>query len=158
MLAVLDVGHEGHIARFERVIKSSAENVWLFLSENDRISKWFPELKIQELRIGGVILFDLQGGSFDELKILDLKTNNVLEFTWWEDRVRFELYPVHDACRLILIEQITQITKQTSKDLAGWHVCLEAIKALAENSDFEVEEVRWEILTEQYGELLNRMK
>ena len=63
----------------------------------------------------------MQDGSFEEMKILELKIYSILEYTWSEDVVRFELKPESDGCRLVLIEKIKTITNHTSKDLAGMY-------------------------------------
>ncbi|WP_205699968.1 hypothetical protein [Cohnella luojiensis] len=36
---------------------------------------------------------------------------SVLEYTWAEDVVRFELYPKPESCPLVMIEKISAITK-----------------------------------------------
>ncbi|WP_349305778.1 hypothetical protein [Bacillus sp. FJAT-49711] len=43
-------------------------------------------------------------GSFEEMKITEVKTHSVLQFTWADDVVRFELYPNSEGCQLTLIE------------------------------------------------------
>ena len=76
-----------------------------------------------------------------------------MEYTWGEDRVRFELFHEPDGCRLVLIEKIKDITGQTSKDLAGWHVCLSVINALLGGSTYERWEDEWKIWSEKYAKL-----
>jgi uncharacterized protein YndB with AHSA1/START domain len=140
----------GHIARFERRLKHSVEKVWSSLTENEELSKWFSELRIDDLREGGIIKFDMQDGSFEEMTILELKINSVLEYTWGEDIVRFELYPEAGGCRLVLIEKIKTITNHTPKDLAGWHVCLDVINALLDGRTIEFREEEWKNWYEEY--------
>jgi uncharacterized protein YndB with AHSA1/START domain len=140
----------GHIARFERRLKHSVEKVWSSLTENEELSKWFSELRIDDLREGGIIKFDMQDGSLEEMKILELKINSVLEYTWGEDIVRFELYPEAGGCRLVLIEKIKTITNHTPKDLAGWHVCLDVINALLDGRTIEFREEEWKKWYEEY--------
>ena len=74
------------------------------------------------------------------MKIIELKFHSVLEFTWAEDVVCFELHPQQDGCKLVLIEKIKTITNQTKKDLAGWHVCLDVIQALLDETVIAREE------------------
>lgn len=46
---------------------------------------------------GGIIKFDMQDGTCEELEIIELKLHSILEYTWGEDRVRFELYLESDG-------------------------------------------------------------
>ncbi|MGG6311430.1 SRPBCC family protein [Paenibacillus macerans] len=155
MLAVIQSHPDGgYTARFERFLKHPVEKVWASLTENDKLKKWFPELRIDDLREGGFVKFDMQDGTFEEMEILELKPYSVLEYTWGEDQVRFELYPESDGCRLILIERIHHVTDHTSKDLSGWHVCLEVIKALLDERSLESRHAEWEKWYEEYVRLM----
>ncbi|GAA3403383.1 SRPBCC family protein [Paenibacillus hodogayensis] len=155
MLAVLQQTGDGYVARFERHLKHPVEKVWSFLTENDKLKKWFSELHVDELREGGVIRFDMQDGTFEEMKILDFRLHSVLEYTWGEDRVRFELYPEPDGCRLVLIETITEITDHTPKDLAGWHVCLDVVEALLDDRTLDSRKKEWEARYKEYVQLVD---
>ncbi len=150
MLANLQKGEHGYIARFERHEKHSVEKVWSMLTENEKLATWFSELRIDELCKGGIIKFDMQDGTFEELTIIDLKLKSVLEFTWDKDLVRFELYPEQDGCKLVLIEKIETITDHTPRDLAGWHVCLEVIQALLDGKEIKSRRELWKQWHEKY--------
>lgn len=154
MLAVIEQVPDGYVARFERRLKHPVEKVWSYLTENEKLKKWFTELSVDDLREGGVIKFDMQDGTFEELEIIELKLHSVLEYTWGEDRVRFELYPESEGCRLVLIEKIHKITDHSPKDLAGWHVCLDFIAALLDGTTIESREDEWKVWYEKYSALL----
>lgn len=153
LLAELKKAENGYIARFERHFNHSVEEVWSFLTENEKLKKWFPELLVEDLREGGIIKFDMQDGTFEEMKIIELATHSVLQYTWGEDQVRFELYPESEGCRLVLVEMINKITDHTPKDLAGWHVCLDVINALLDGRTLESRENEWKPWYEKYKEL-----
>ncbi len=157
MLAVLQQTKEGYVARFERHLKHSVEKVWSYLTENDKLKKWFSELQVEDLREGGVIKFDMHDGTFKEMKIIELQLYSVLEYTWAEDRVRFELYPEADGCRLVLIETLNKITDHTPKDLAGWHVCLDVIKALLDEQTLDSRKSEWEKWYKEYTQRIHEM-
>jgi uncharacterized protein YndB with AHSA1/START domain len=161
MLAVLQANQSGYTARFERHFPHSVEEVWSYLTENEKLAKWFSELRVDDLRAGGIIQFVMPDGTFLELPIIEMSTHSVLEYTWGEDRVRFELYPESESggCHLILIEMINKLTDHTPKDLAGWHVCLEVIAALLDGKTVESRKEVWKIWHEKYVELIkNFMK
>ncbi|MBQ4899804.1 SRPBCC family protein [Paenibacillus sp. Marseille-P2973] len=148
-------GQQGYTATFERSLKHPAEQVWSFLTENDKLKQWFPELSVDELVEGGAIKFDMGNGSFEEMTLLEVKPYNVLEYTWDQDRVRFELFPTAEGCRLLLIEKITRITDHTPRDLAGWHVCLDVIAALLALRDFPSRKAEWEERYADYREAIS---
>ena len=150
MLAHIEKVENGYRARFERHLHHSIEEVWSWLTENDKLAKWFLELSVEDLREGGIIKFDLQNGSFEEMKILELNMYSVLEYTWGEDTVRFELNSKSDGCQLVLIEKIKKVTDHTPRDLAGWHVCLEVIQALMDGKTFDSRPEEWTKWYEKY--------
>jgi len=150
MLAVITKVENGHTVRFERHLKHSVEKVWAMLTDNEKLTKWFSELSVEDLREGGVIKFDMQDGSFEELAIIEVKWNSVLEYTWGEDQVRFELYPEPEGCRLVLIEKVNKITSHTPRDIAGWDVCLDVIEALLDGRTIESRQDVWKVKYDKY--------
>ncbi|MCM3601100.1 SRPBCC family protein [Robertmurraya korlensis] len=129
MLAVLEKVEGGHLARYDRPLKHSVEKVWAAITQNEKLGKWMPNLQVVDLRNGGTIKFNMNDGtgkSFD-IKIRDFKENEVLEYEWGDGWVRFELHPKPEGCLLVLKEFISTINDHTSKDLAGWHVCLDVL-------------------------------
>ncbi|GED70944.1 hypothetical protein BRE01_46460 [Brevibacillus reuszeri] len=150
MLADIQKAEKGFTARFERHLKHSVENVWAYLTENEKLARWFSELSVDDLREGGSIKFDMQNGTFEEMKITALDMQAVLEFTWGEDLVRFELYPEAEGCLLVFKEYINQMTSHTPKDLAGWHVCLDVIAALLDEREVVSRMEEWKKWYEQY--------
>ncbi|WP_010676679.1 SRPBCC family protein [Bacillus timonensis] len=157
MLATLTKSEPDYIATFERHYPHSIDEVWAMLTDNDKLPTWFPELKIDELRKGGHILFDMGNGTFEKMTITDYHDRSALEFTWADDSVRFELTPEQDGCELLLLETITKLTDHTPRDLAGWDVCLEVIGVLLDGKRVENRKQLWEPLYEQYVQAINRL-
>lgn len=157
MLANIQQAQQGYIARFERTLGHSVEEVWSWLTENEKLAQWFSELRVDNLRTGGVIKFDMQDGTFEELEITELKPYSILEYTWGEDLVRFELEPEPGGCRLLLIEKLQQITDHTPKDLEGWHVCLDVIQKLMDGAAMEPREQEWKGWYEKYVQLMKEL-
>lgn len=152
MLAQLQKNGDGYIARFERLLHHPAEQAWAWLTDNDKLPQWFPELRAESLREGGAMKFDMQDGTFEEMPILELKHGSLLEYTWGNDIVRFELTPLPDGCRLVLIEKIRELTNHTPKDLAGWHVCLDVVEALMDGRVLPERMEEWKKRYEAYAE------
>ncbi len=157
LLAKIEKVENRYIARFERHFKYSVNDVWSYLTENEKLAKWFSELIVDELREGGIIKFDMQDGTFEEMSITELKMNSVLEYTWGEDIVRFELSDESEGCQLVLVEKISKITDHTPRDLAGWHVCLDVIEALLNGRTVESRREEWNKWYEKYVEAVNKV-
>lgn len=157
MLAILEKFDNGYIARFERHFKFSNDEVWSWLTQNDKLNKWFPELSIDELRVGGIIRFDFGDGNFEKMEIIDFTEKSILEFTWGDDYVRFELSPESNGCKLVLTEKIKTITPHTPKDLAGWHVCLDVIHTLVNGKTVNSETKDWRKWYRKYAQSIEKV-
>ena len=70
---------------------------------------------IGDPRKGGFMKFDMQDGKFEELEIFEHTPLSVLEFDWFGDVVRFELYPEQNGCLLIFIEKFNNNNRTKSK-------------------------------------------
>jgi uncharacterized protein YndB with AHSA1/START domain len=149
MLARINNIENGYRATFERLLNHPLEEVWSYLTDNEKLPRWFSELRVDELRQGGVIKFDMGNGTFEEMEILELKNQAVLEYTWGDDIVRFELTNQPNGCLFVLKETITKLTNHTPRDLAGWHVCLNVIQALLDGRTIDRKE-EWKIWYEKY--------
>lgn len=158
MLADIHKDKNGYIACFERHLDHSIEAVWSWLTENQKLAKWFAELSIEKLQEGGIIKFYMQDGTFEKLTIIDLQIFSVLEYTWGEDSVRFELSQEQGGCKLMLIEKINEITPHTPKDLAGWHVCLDVIKAQLDDCSIDFRKEEWAKWNEKYIQVIADLK
>ncbi|MEK3944167.1 SRPBCC family protein [Paenibacillus sp. FSL H3-0310] len=157
MLANIQKEDQHYVARFERQLKHSATEIWSYLTENEKLALWFSELKIEDLREGGLIKFDMQNGTFVDMEITALLHQSIFEFTWAEDLVRFELYPNSEGCLLVLNETLQTLTPHTPRDLAGWHVCLEVIQHLLEGTTLESRKDEWNKWYEQYREAISKL-
>jgi uncharacterized protein YndB with AHSA1/START domain len=157
MIAEINKVEQGCIVRFERQLTHSLEETWSWLTENEKMTQWFPELQIVELREGGFLQFDMQNGNVDKLVISELKLHSVFEFDWWGDTIRFELYQESEGCKLVMKETIKQITNHSPKDLAGWHVCLDVIEALMAGRTFEWRMEKWKEWFEQYKQAIEKI-
>ncbi|MEK4490679.1 SRPBCC family protein [Paenibacillus sp. FSL L8-0493] len=157
MLANIQKEDQHYAARFERQLKHSASEIWSYLTENEKLALWFSELRIEDLREGGLIKFDMQNGTFVDMKITELQHQSTFEFTWAEDLIRFELYPNSEGCLLILNETLQTLTPHTPRDLAGWHVCLEVIQHLLEGTTLESRKDEWNKWYEHYREAISKL-
>ena len=153
MIADIKKDIDGYLVKWERKTNKPVEAVWAMLTDNNELEKWFEELRAGDLRKGGFMNFYIPDVMDEKLKIVDFKPNSVLEFDWFGDVIRFELYPENNGCAFILLEKVKTITEQTKKDLAGWHVCLDVIIALLEGETFQRDDA-WKHWHEKYTEKL----
>ncbi|MNI36777.1 hypothetical protein D3C73_908420 [compost metagenome] len=100
------------------------------------------------------MIFDLQDGNLIRMEIYECTPGKVLEYSWGEDKVRFELSAKPYGSRLLLIETIGRLTDHTPRDLAGWHICLEVIGALLDGGAFPDRKQAWEREYEVYRRLV----
>ena len=154
MIATIQKEDEVYTAHYERHFHHSVEKVWSMLTDNELLQQWFTELQVVDLRKDGLIKFDMQDGTFIDMKILDFEPMQVLAFEWGKDTVRFELSPVSDGSRLVFIETLSSFTEHTIKDIAGWHVCLEVIETLLDGRTIASREDTWKVWYVKYKELL----
>lgn len=159
MLALIEKIDTEYVAQFNRPLHYSVEQVWAVLTENEKLARWMPNLHIEDLRKGGIIKFDMMDGSgkFINIDILECQMNSVLEFTWGEDRVRFEVHKNPDGCLLILKEFIHEINDHTPKDLAGWHICLEMFSSVIDGHNTEFPKSEWEKWYERYKLVVSKI-
>jgi len=157
MLAVISIVEDNYIARIERYLPHSVEEVWSWLTVNDKLAQWFSELRVVDLREGGRITFDMQDGTFEELEIMEHIHGSVLEYTWDKDRVRFELQPEREGCLLVFIEKMSRITNHTPRDIAGWDVCLDVIEALMDGRTIESRKEVWQSKYTEYVQIFEKL-
>ncbi|MCJ8008576.1 SRPBCC family protein [Lederbergia wuyishanensis] len=158
MLAKLQKTEHSYLAQFDRYLNHPVDDVWAMLTDNDKLAQWFSELRVKDLRKGGAYTFNMGDGSLIEVSILELKMHSILEFTWADDVVRFELLPEAEGCQLILKEKINKMTDHTPRDLAGWHVCLDVINALLDGKTIQNRKVEWEKWYPKYVEAVDAIK
>ncbi|MBM7691457.1 uncharacterized protein YndB with AHSA1/START domain [Peribacillus deserti] len=160
MLAVIEKFEDEYVARFERHFSQTADHVWAAITTNESLEKWMPNLEMKDLRKGGVILFNMNDGTGSSfiLKITNCQSNSLLEFEWGDTLVRFELFPAPEGCLLVLKEFIPILVDHTSKDLAGWHVCLERLNAVLNGSYLDFQKVEWELWHQKYRDAVNGLQ
>lgn len=146
----------GYVARFERRLKHPVEKVWAAITQPEILASWFADAVI-ELREGGKIelTFSKTEGNAVVCTITEFKPLSVLEYTWGDDRIRWELYPEQDGCLLVLKQIFSTINDQIAKDLAGWHVHTDILLSALEGELVEFSYSRWEELYDEYTKMLS---
>jgi uncharacterized protein YndB with AHSA1/START domain len=142
---------EGWALRFERRLAHTPEDVWAAFTDPDRRATWFPDTLIGEFVPGAELRFVTDVPSMPEFTgtVLAVEPPRLLEFTWGEDTLRFEIEPTAGGCLLTLRDSIAELGK-AARDGAGWHVCLESLAATLDGSPRVSEGDRWAEVHPEY--------
>lgn len=149
--------------RFERRLPRSPEEVWRALTDEEHLSAWFPTTIEGELEEGAALRFRFRKGEAPPTtgRVIECDAPRVLEFTWGfsdeeadrPERIRFELTPEGDGCRLTLTTTYDRVGR-SARDAAGWHQCLDLLEArlAGERPGDAAGPERWKRLERRYAE------
>lgn len=134
-LVRMDNGRQA--VRYERVYAHAPERVWLALTEPESIKAWFPTsiegLKeaVAHKRAGAKLKFTFQDNDgpplAGELKVCE--PPRVLEYTWGDELLRFELSEAGGGqhTKLVFFATFSE-RSQAPRDATGWHFCLDNLE------------------------------
>ncbi|HTJ36188.1 MAG TPA: SRPBCC family protein [Dactylosporangium sp.] len=120
----------GWTLRFVRDLRHPPERVWRMLTEPGALARWAPFTTDRGLdRTGPATLTMIDGstGMPMEAEVLLAERPRLLEYTWGEDRLRWELEPDGAATRLTLWHT-TADRDFVPKIAAGWHQCVRVME------------------------------
>ncbi|MCW2597233.1 MAG: hypothetical protein JWP39_3121 [Jatrophihabitans sp.] len=131
MTGTLEQTERGWRLNFVRHLNHPPEKVWTALTEPDQLGAWFPDtMSGDPTVVGSQLTFSTQYESVPSFHgtVLTVEPPRLLEFTWGEDTLRFEIEATDDGCTLTLRDSIAELGKG-ARDGAGWHVCLDQLEA-----------------------------
>ena len=116
--------------RFSRTLPHPADKVWRAITEPEHLEAWFPQRIVGDRVTGARLRFEMDQSGIDAFdgEMLRFEPPTLLEFTWGDDVLRFELEPVGDHTVLTLLDTFTELGKG-ARDAAGWHECLDRLEA-----------------------------
>jgi uncharacterized protein YndB with AHSA1/START domain len=120
---------------FVRELRHAPEKVWRALTDPAQLRSWAPFVPDRDLgRAGAAVLTMLDGGeeSADAPlpgEVRRVEPPHLLEYTWDEDVLRWELTPVDGGTRLTLRHTV-QSRDWLPRVAAGWHLCFDAAERL----------------------------
>jgi uncharacterized protein YndB with AHSA1/START domain len=144
MTGTLEQTTNGWALRFVRHLRHSPAQVWAAFTDPEQRAAWFPDTMTGELTPGATLRFTTEFESMPEFTgmVLAVEPERLLEFTWGEDTLRFEIEPTSDGCTLTLRDSISELGK-AARDGAGWHVCLEELAAALDGTPRNAGPERW---------------
>jgi uncharacterized protein YndB with AHSA1/START domain len=138
-LGTLHATDDGRWAlRFERRFAHPAERVWRAITEPEQLREWFPAVVTFDLTPGAKLVFaptaeqrrryDLPEVSAPNGEITQVDPPRLLEYTWGEEILRWELTADGDGCRLVFTN-VFDDRDSAAPAGAGWHAGLEVVEA-----------------------------
>jgi uncharacterized protein YndB with AHSA1/START domain len=143
---------------FERQLNHSPAKVWRALTETDQLRAWFVEI-IDYVRLdltpGARLDFYLKPGFGDveaiRGEVVRAEPPHLLEFTWDDETLKFELAPTDGGCRLVFTN-IFDDRDAASALGAGWHAGLDRLTALLDGRTADGETI--DALQREYESVL----
>jgi uncharacterized protein YndB with AHSA1/START domain len=122
----LEVQSGRAVVRFERSLAHPPEKVWRALTEDEHLAVWFPTTIEGERAAGAALTFRHRDIDLEPMtgELLAFEPPALLELTWGEDVLRFELSPEGDGTALLLTATMGELGK-AARDGTGWHLCLD---------------------------------
>jgi uncharacterized protein YndB with AHSA1/START domain len=123
---LLEEADDRVVVRFTRRLAHRPEKVWRALTEDEHLAAWFPTTIDGDRGTGAHLTFRHREVDLEPMtgELLAFDPPWLLEMTWGEDRLRFELAPDGDGTALVLVVTMAELGK-AARDGAGWHTCLD---------------------------------
>jgi uncharacterized protein YndB with AHSA1/START domain len=117
---------------FVRELRQAPAVVWAALTSPDELDQWAPFTAARDLGTAGETVLTLVDGpdrTDVAASVLRAEAPVLLEYTWGDDRLRWELEPSGDGTRLTLRHTLAQ-PDLDAMVAAGWHLCLDVLRHL----------------------------
>jgi len=143
-------------------VRHGPDAVWRALTEADQLAAWAPFVADRDLgRTGTATLTMVDGDKAEDLpaSVIHAEAPRLLEYSWADDLLRWELEPTGGGTRLTLFHTLED-QDGLPKAAAGWHLCLDVAARLLDGDPVvpirgeEAREYGWEPLHDHYAERL----
>ena len=145
---------------FVRELPHAPENVWEALTDPDELLQWAPFDADRDLGTPGAATLTMAPeGEAMPASVRRAERPRLLEYTWGEDVLRWELEPIASGTRLTLRHTVSDRT-WLSKVAAGWQICIDVMERALSGERIgrivagEAMEYGWEGLNRAYVEKL----
>lgn len=137
--------------RYVRTLEHQPDKVWRAITDPDHVSSWFPTDIEGEWRAGASLRFTFRNGEGPTMhgEVRVCEPPRVLEFTWGDDLLRYELASVGDGTELTFFATLDERGK-AARDGAGWHVCLDVLAEHLDGAAGAPMDGRWEKVHDHY--------
>lgn len=145
---------------FRRDFRHAPPSVWRVLTGPAELAEWAPFDVDRDLGHPGEVTLTMAGGGEPVPgHVQRAEAPALLEYTWGDDVLRWELEPIRAGTRLTLRHTV-QDRDWLAKVAAGWHLCLDVADLLLAGQPIgriagpEALQFGWSRLHEQYAERL----
>lgn len=112
-----------------RELRHSADVVWNALTDPAQLSAWAPFDADRSMATAGATVTLTTVGAptphVTQTTITRAEAPKILEYTWGDSDMRWELHPISGGTRLMLWANIDR--RFISMGAAGWHICLDVL-------------------------------
>jgi uncharacterized protein YndB with AHSA1/START domain len=111
---------------FVRDLRHPPAKVWAALTEAAQLRQWAPFDPDRDLATPGPAVLRMTDGQTTEQYPANVRVSvapKLLEYTWGDDLLRWELAPLGTGTRLTLHHTVDG-TEWVPRTAAGWHLCL----------------------------------
>lgn len=139
MKPLSEVSADGDTLIFQRDLRHSPEKVWRALTDPAQLSRWSPFITGHDFSTIGPGLVTMVDGEVREETEIEVRLADpprLLEYTWGNDLLVWELTPIASGTRLVLRHTV-QGREWLSKVAAGWHLCLVVTEHLLDGDPIE---------------------
>ncbi len=143
---------------FVRDLRHPPARVWTALTEPGQLRAWAPFVPDRDLAGTGPVTLTMLDADdpADRATVRRAEPPTLLEYTWGEDLLRWELAAAGAGTRLTLRHRVTD-RDWLAKVAAGWHLCLDVAEQLLDGRPvppIRGEDARdhgWDELSEGYA-------
>jgi uncharacterized protein YndB with AHSA1/START domain len=139
---------------FTRRLPHPPEKVWRALTEPEHLKEWFPNDIEGERKEGATLRHVFRNDEAPVMtgEMLRFEPPAVLEFTWGDDLLRFELRGEdNDSTTVLELVDVLEDIGKGARDGAGWHVCLDALEQHLEGKATDTQNTDvWKPVHEKY--------
>ena len=146
---------------FIRELRKSPEQVWAALTDPARLDRWAPFSADRDLATTGPATLTMVDGAERTpiaATVHRAEPPRLLEYTWGEDLLRWELEPSGAGTRLTL-RHTSGNAGIEAMVAAGWHICADVLERLLDGEAVQAirgdaaREHGWEQLREDYAKM-----
>jgi uncharacterized protein YndB with AHSA1/START domain len=144
---------------FVRELRQAPAVVWTALTDPAELDQWAPFTAAKDLGSPAETVLTLIDGPDQTdipASVLKAEPPSLLEYTWGDDRLRWELEPSGSGTRLTLRHTLAK-PETDAMVAAGWHLCLMVLRRLLDGDPIGVIRGRdamnhgWEALRDGYA-------
>jgi len=136
--------------KFTRSLSHAPEKVWRALTDPEQRKAWFPDTSIGDFTSVGAKLHFEVGGTTLAGEVFAADPPKLLELSWGDDILRFELRPDGAGTVLEFGATILEVGKG-ARDTAGWHFCIDRLESALDGTSPD-DNPHWRALNDKYVE------